>query len=1129
MSDVFITYSRVDKEFVRWLCQNLEAQGRDVWVDWEDIPFSAEWMREVQGGIEGANAVLVVLSPDWLNSAVCAQEFAHAIQNNKRLIPVVMRDVDPQKVPGPLAAINWIFMRQGDDYQAGLNNLVTSLDTDLDWVRFHTRLQVRALEWEVRNRNPSMLLREDDLKDAESWLARAAVKDPQPTPLQVTFLQVSRVSEIRRRRNLRSAISAGTIIVLLLGALALYNGLRSQAQQNLANTEIANRNTQQAIAAAESTQRVEQENIANTQSAGKATQQTIAETESARRITQVALTELEARANESRKLVEAAQVAMEKNPQRSLLLAVAAIQVNQRVGEPPLPLAVGNLLQLLSKTGGRGFGGEIGNVYAVAISNGTRWLAAAGEEGNILLWDLAKLDPSPAPLVLHGHSAPVTALAFSPNGLWLASASGNRLYTETYASSGGETILWNMAAVDPSKHYYKLQAGSGRVNALAISPDGRWLALASTDATARLWDLTVQEPSSPKLVLKGHGDWIRALTFSSDSQFLVTGSADKTTRLWNFKEPSKAPLEYELGEDVSCLAVSPDGHWLAVGLVSGVVRLIDLTGGPASPAPLNLVGHGDAILFLAFSPDSQTLLSASADKTARLWSLKKEGVAPVATVLSGPGGPITAFTMSPAAAWMAAAGGKELFCGGGMFACNTENVLWFWNLYQSTLYGQALALNGHEDFVQALASSPDGRWLVSGSADGSARLWDTEALLALPVVLRGHIMVGINDLAVSEDNRWLATAGDDNTVRLWDLTEPDQGKIPVILKGHQFGVNAVAFSPDNRWLISADGDNIGRLWDLSTLPNLVKPVLLEGHTRQAGVSSGGILAVAVSPDSRWLATGSTDFTVRLWDLKAPNPGIGSSVLDRFGQSVTSLAFSPDGKWLVAGSRDNTLRMWDFSTFPPKKAASLGKPAPGTNGINQLAISKDGRWLGAASDDGHTYLWDLTATEPAASWRTLSGHDGSVLSLAFSEDGHWLVTTGFDASVYLWDLSAADMSKTGILLAGHSAPVWKAAVSPDNRWLATGDEQGSVLLWDLAGIQTTREPFVLKGHSQKVNDLTFTSDNHWLISASLDDTVQLWPLEPDRLTELACRTAGRDLSSEEMVNYLKGDMSLQPCK
>ena len=146
MGDVFISYSRTDKPFVQKLHDALTQHQKSLWVDWEDIPESAEWRAEIQAGIEKADSVVFVLSPDFLVSFECMMELEFAEEFNKRLIPIVYRDTDAQEMPPSLASLNWIFFRDMDDFDEAVKKLLEAMDTDLDWVKIHTRLTGRALE-----------------------------------------------------------------------------------------------------------------------------------------------------------------------------------------------------------------------------------------------------------------------------------------------------------------------------------------------------------------------------------------------------------------------------------------------------------------------------------------------------------------------------------------------------------------------------------------------------------------------------------------------------------------------------------------------------------------------------------------------------------------------------------------------------------------------------------------------------------------------------------------------------------------------------------------------------------------------------------------------------------------------
>ena len=198
-STMFISYARVDREAVEPLHAGLVERHRDVWVDWTGIPPTAEWMAEIRRAIDAADAVLFALSPASLRSTVCQEELRYAFDAGKRVIPVVVADVKGVPMPDELARINWIHPSP-----AAVDAIETAADLDLDRVHLHTRLLVRAREWETAGREPGYLLAGADLQRA-----RSAVDDPALTALQLTYVATSeRYEAVRGRREKRGVYLA---------------------------------------------------------------------------------------------------------------------------------------------------------------------------------------------------------------------------------------------------------------------------------------------------------------------------------------------------------------------------------------------------------------------------------------------------------------------------------------------------------------------------------------------------------------------------------------------------------------------------------------------------------------------------------------------------------------------------------------------------------------------------------------------------------------------------------------------------------------------------------------------------------------------------------------------------------
>src|SRR5215212_5088724 len=248
MADVFISYAREDQDFVRKLQDALEDHNRNTWIDWKDIPLTAKWKEEVFSAIDQADSFAAVISPDFIVSKPCQEELDHAAHDNKRMVPLWHRDVDDEEVPPDLAAHQYVYLREDDDFEDAFERLLKALDTDMEWVHDHTRLLVRAKEWESKGHDSSMLLRGSELREAEEWQSRAAQKEPKPTPLQSEYILASRRAASKRYRATIGVMGLAAVFFVVLAALSLWQWreARSNAQEARANAQQAELNAQKA-------------------------------------------------------------------------------------------------------------------------------------------------------------------------------------------------------------------------------------------------------------------------------------------------------------------------------------------------------------------------------------------------------------------------------------------------------------------------------------------------------------------------------------------------------------------------------------------------------------------------------------------------------------------------------------------------------------------------------------------------------------------------------------------------------------------------------------------------------------------------------------------------------------------
>jgi WD40 repeat protein len=296
-------------------------------------------------------------------------------------------------------------------------------------------------------------------------------------------------------------------------------------------------------------------------------------------------------------------------------------------------------------------------------------------------------------------------------------------------------------------------------------------------------------------------------------------------------------------------------------------------------------------------------------------------------------------------------------------------------------------LKGHRSWVMAVAFSPDGELVASGSEDGSLKLWNPTKGRCCQT-LKGHyipgpkpasfISTGIQAVAFSPGGKLVASAARDRAIELWDLAAcEDRGR----LLGHTDMVCAIAFSPDGKLIASGSVDRTARLWDLATCED-----------RWTLECKGSVLDVAFSPDGKLVASASKYGTVHLWDSAT---GQQSGIYKGYGCWVLSAAFSPDGKLVASALKDGSISLWN-----PATSVGRGTLVGHTGFVSAVAFSPDGKLLASASEDGTVRLWDPATRK---SYGILKGHSGVVFAVAFSPDSTLIASASEDRTVRLWDL------------------------------------------------------------------------------------------------------------------------------
>jgi len=972
--DVFISYSRKDREFVKRLEAALQARGREAWVDWEGIRPAEEFMEAIFPAIEGTDTFVFVISPDSVTSEICGRELAHAATHNKRMGPIFAREVDVKTIPEPLAKLNWVFFcRENEDFDVGTDTLISALDTDLDWVHAHTRLLTRAIEWEAKGKSNSFVLRGEDLRAAEQWLAQAgAEKERQPTALQTEYIIASRKGASRRQRIVFGAVSLALVVSIVLTIVAL-------------------------------TQR----------------QQAIAQRNEAERATQVAL---------SRQLAAQSELLRNQHPTslpRSVLLAAEAMRRFPSIdAHVVLRAGVGLLPRRLAQME------HDKDVRCVAMAIDGKYAVSGSEDGTARVWEV----PSGKLLARLEHGALVDAVLLANDGNYVATrgqtkagkpavrlwrAPGGKLITQipqadgaiafspdskrfavatSVADSGGLLIY------DPGTGKKIFSISGNAVHALAFAADSRRLTNGE-----RVWDAVTGQEVSRFQFQAGENDSVRAVEFSADGKFVVTGTGGQFAYVWDAatgqrlktfsqkRQKSYASLEDEFRHDFSMtVSFSPDGKYLATAGGDIQARVWEVEG----QKEVAMLPHQNMVRWAAFTGNGQQVLTAGDDGTVRLWEALT-------------GHELTRITSDQEAERFSEASstssGKYIVLGAGRRVSLWESV--------TSRVGRRLV---HKTAVTGVTFSRDGKLLATCDTT-TARVWDEASgeSIAPPMVQKeANIGSSMHDqlksVDFSADGKLLGTANGDHTARIWDASS---GKEIVRLPLEGW-VYTASFSPDGKFFVTtSSGDKADVNIDLWAGPDwrlafhevgrstLFSPALLSPDGKLLAIandnklrilevanrkqilsfeSQGELSTFAFSPDSKHIATADDKGVVSIYESIS-----GKSVaLLKHASAVGSIAFSPDGKYLATRS-GQLAEVWAWQD------AKEVRRFPHDADVAALSYSSDGTTLvTAAGNDAR--VWHVASGEELARL----GHDQPVTLAVFSPDGKTLATAGDDGVVQL---------------------------------------------------------------------------------------------------------------------------------
>ncbi len=702
-------------------------------------------------------------------------------------------------------------------------------------------------------------------------------------------------------------------------------------------------------------------------------------------------------------------------------------------------------------------------VYAVGYSPDGKYVATASFDNSVKLWDATTGKEIKTYGGTLGHTKQAIAVGFSPDGAMLASG-----------STDNTLKVWDVPVNSPIRSFKT----SDSLSAVALSVDGTKLALAGKDGSLKL-----VTPAEFKELVKfeaGHKGAITALAFNAAGTQLASVGVDRMLRYWNTATGQiVATVGAHIGS-VNGLVINPGTAGAITVGDDGFLKIWS----PTPVASKTLPGHASTIRALAMTTDNASYYTASDDRTVRQFGLAaaketRSLTGPLANIVSVATHPNNTFIAAGTADsrvflwnntdgkvltnWLAHAGAvtsvqvqpqvTQLMSAGG------DGLVKFWA-------APALAprILTHADAVLAVATSVDGKKIVTGSTDKIVRIFDSTKQ-ALEKQFAGHTGP-VTAVALSANLLLLASGGADNTVRIWNQATAKESDV---LLAHGAPVTALQFNVGNTQMLSASEDGAVKLWALP----MVAPKSL--------VHPDAIAVLTLSPDGAKAITGGNDKTVRVWNLTS-----GLKEKDYLGPTlaITCVGVARSGATLAAGSADKTLTLW--SAADGKSLHKLPMPAL----PQSVTFSADGQSVFVGLADGNIKQIKLADGKEI---KTLPAtHKGAVVSLALSVKGDLLYSASADKTIQTWALPDG----TPKIKLDHVGAIVAMTLSKDGTKIAAvGDKV--VKVWNAAD---AKDLGTIK-LSADAKDIALSPDGTRVLVAGADKLARIYELDGTLLETL----------------------------
>ncbi|MEO8391955.1 MAG: tetratricopeptide repeat protein [Chloroflexota bacterium] len=1040
-NEVFISYARGNGTFVQHFVDALKEKGVDPWFDMEDLPKSAEWWNEICKGIEGANAYVFVISPESLTSMVCNWELDYAITLNKKILPVVYKNVlgnlelqaqlkalewkNPQEKTVAasknwerIRQINFIFLQKENRTTAGeieeTDNLVDAVPQvidairmDLDYVELHTRLLQRALQWQRNDNQGSYLLNGAELRRAEDWLNRGLQKEPPPAELHGTYLSASRTAQRRSQRRLLSGVSIALIITAALALLSF--GLFRQSESNLSLAQV--RGTEVAHQAGTATNALGISQVRGTEVSHQAATATVA-------LGQADINLKEAWNSQSLQLADySAQELLQHSPRSALALAVESVAHYPDVQNFESVAALRNALDFP-------WANVLHLRHTISV-NGAHW---SPDEKYVVSWTNTNIMQEHE-FVLHlwnseagaeiqaiHHPAPIYGAEISPDDSRVVSwSNGSFLQIHWTALQ-----VWDIATGQEDYAVYR------PVERASWSPDGTYLAYSTSDA------LHILNAADGTEVGKIEDSVVR-WQWSPDSASIFTPDTD-TPQVWT---PSGLPISSVPESVVSVLTSSRRVEWhdsaITIHDADGSVLSTLQADSPDTPdetiKDVQLNKAGDYLYITRYDNENE---GGCINPSLEIWM--KNGVGAWGKFVQKP---FYDYACITALQW--SHDGERLLVGSGIeFTFGTdkylpEGLVDIWDVHGAfdsvltipdtkqvfAVQGQQLLrqnsqnpavvdlfdLNGlqvtatfvHDKDALGAIFNTDGSQVLTWSADGTARLWDAQTGKELA---RFQHQAQVNFAKWNDDNSIIYTGSDDGHLKIWDA---HTGALVKDLESSG-QVRGLLWTKDNSTPVSwatQSGKSELTVWSASG--DLVAQVAVDSDFQYRNP--------VLAPDQKKLIIndGLNLFRLDLQTLDSVQVFDGSSSL---GNLIGYYTLAPDGKHFAAViKRQNTgfgtevysvsdgnleFRL-DYDSATECHCSLI----PGS-----IRWSNDGRQLLTIGENNQNAIWDIQDGKLLVGWTT-DGNQPSYDQTGWSNDEKYAYALS-GSTLKLWILSPSDL-------------------------------------------------------------------------------------------------------------------------